>query len=97
MNLGKVGYQLLLHHPEDHSAQDRTPNRSNAANHRHQQDVNTGLEGKHTLGINESGITCEHATGHAGKGGCYSVDSELVGKRVNAEVGGGVLVLLDGF
>jgi len=97
MNLRKVGYQLLLHHPEDHSPQNRPPDRANAADHRHQQDVNTGLECEYSLGIDESGIACEDAAGNAGKRSRNGVNGELVSERIDAEIGGGVFILLDGF
>jgi len=54
------------------------------------------LEGKHSLRIDESGITRKDAARDAGKGGGHGVDGQLVGVGINAEVGGGGLILLDG-
>src|SRR5262245_55053179 len=58
MDVGKFRVQLLLHHTEDHTAQHRSPNRADAADHGHQQDRDAGIECENISGVEESGASC---------------------------------------
>ena len=67
MEIGKFHRDLLFHHPKNYSAQYRTPNRSNAANDRHEKNRDTGLEGKNVTGIKERRAAGIDAAGNASK------------------------------
>src|SRR5215472_10641293 len=55
MEVGKVGDQFLFHHTKYHSAQHRSPNRADAADHRDQQNRDAGLKSEHVSRIEERG------------------------------------------
>ncbi len=96
MNFGEVGDQLFFDNPKYHPTQNRAPDRADAANHRHQQNVHAGLKGEDPLGIDERCVASEHAAGNAGEGGGHGMDRKLVRKGVDANVGGSIFILLDG-
>ncbi len=96
MNLGEGSNDLLLHDPKDHPAQNRSPDRCDAADNRHQEDVHAGLKSEYTLRMDECRVSGEDSTDHAGQRGGEGMRFKLVGVRVYAKARRGILVLTNG-
>lgn len=66
MDLGEGSYDLLFHDPKDDSSQNGPPDRSNAPDNRHKENVHAGLKSKHALRMDERRIARKNAAGHSG-------------------------------
>lgn len=86
----------LFYYAKNHPAQHWPPHRANPADHRHQKDRDAGGKSENVSGINERVIARIKPAGHAGKSGGNCVDPELGKIRIHAQIGSGLLVLLDG-
>ena len=95
MKVREIYGNLLFYDDKNDSSQHRPPDSPNAADHRHEQDVNAGLEGKDIARIKEGCAPRINTAGDAGEPGGNSVDPELGGVKIHSQVGGGILVLLD--
>jgi hypothetical protein len=93
--LGKTGDNFFFDNTDHASPNHPTPNRAQAADNRHQQDLHAGLETKYAVGVNEGRVAGKHTAGHAGESGRDSVGLELIEERIDAGIGGGVLILVD--
>ena len=96
MRVLKMDSQFLFHHAKDYSAQNRAPDRADAADHRHQQNVDTGLKSEDIAGINECVIARIKSASHTSDACGNRVHPELGVLRIYSEISGGFLVLLDG-
>src|ERR1051326_3684097 len=95
MEVGKVHGYLFFHDHKNDSAEHRPPDGADAANDRHEQNIDAGLESEYVAGIKESGAPCIDSARDPSKAGGDGVNPELGGVGIDAYVSGGILVLFD--
>ena|SRR5215831_14672116 len=97
MNLREVGDELLFDDSEHYTAKHRSPDSSNSANHRRQQNVNAGLKCKYTLRVNECCVACEDSASNPSHRSGYRMNRQLVFEGIDADIAGRIFVLFDRF
>src|SRR6185437_286124 len=95
MRIREPDCERLFYHAKNHAAQYRPPHRANPANYRHQKDRDAGGKSKNVSGIDKRVIARIKPTGHAGKSSGDGMDPELGEIRIHAQIGGGLLILLN--
>src|SRR6185312_16818552 len=96
MEVGEFYRYLLFHDHKNPPAQNRSPDRANTADHRHQQNGDAGGKSEYIAGIEESGASRIDAASDAGKARGDSVDPQLGSVWIYAEIGSGILILFNG-
>src|SRR5215471_9025608 len=100
MDLRKFDCEPFLHDTKNCSAQHRSPDGSNPANHREQQDRNSCGKGENasgaSAGINIDVVTGMQSSGNSRQGGGDRVCPQLERIGVHSKVRSRFLVLLDG-
>ena len=96
MDLGKISHDFFLDDAHHHAADVRSPDRAQAANNGHEQDLDAVVKPKHSIRMDESGIARKNSAGNAGKRSSHSVRLEFVGERIDPSVSGAVFVLING-
>ena len=100
MELRKLDDQLLLHNAEYRSPKHRPPDGSNTADHRHEQNGNSGLKSKYSSGpatriyidvvarMERAGNSCQR------RRNCVRPQLECI--RIHSQLSGCFLILFDG-
>ena len=89
-------HQLFFHNAKNHAAHHGAPYCTDPANHRHEQDGDAGLEGEDVARIKEGRAAGVNAAGNTGKPRGNGMDPQLGSVGIHAQIGGSVLILLDG-
>src|SRR6185312_6447002 len=95
MEVGKIHRYLFFHDHKNDSTEHRPPDGADAANDRHEQNIDAGLESEYVSGIEKSGAPCVDSACDPSEAGGDGVNPELGSVGIDAQISSGVLVLLD--